>query len=93
MEDKYFVNSENASKWIETLKTVWGSLEDTLLIIDRKLKLPVTKNTPVRETSPNVETVKVIVLIMFSFSLEALMPVFMHLLTVGGAAQPLADAG
>lgn len=88
---EYCVNPENAPEWIATLKSVWGILEDKLLIIDRELKSPVTKNTPVRTTSPDAETVEIIVSIMFS--LEALMPVFKHLLTVGGAAQPLADAG
>lgn len=90
-EDEYCLNSENASEWIASLKSVWCNLEDALLIIDRKLKKAVTKSTPMRNTSPNSSTVEIIVSMMLS--LEALMPVFMHLLTSRGAAQALADAG
>lgn len=98
--DVYYVNAENASDWVGTLKYLWGQLEDSLLEIlpepdtsvENTKKPPrVTKSTPVRRTSPDSSTVITIVSTMFS--LEALMPVFMHLLTAEGVAQALADAG
>lgn len=89
--DDYCVTCENTFEWIAILKSVWRILEDALLIINRELKKPVVKNTPVRITSPNSSTVEVIISMMLT--LEALMPVFRHLLTVGGVAQALADAG
>lgn len=51
----------------------------------------VKKNTPIRKTSPDPFTVITIVSAMFS--LEALTPVFLHLLTAEGIPQALANAG
>lgn len=80
----YLVDADNALQWLCSLKAVWSGLQDSLLIKDNS-------NWWVRADSPEPRTVNSIVSRIFF--LEALMPIFEHLLSAEGAAAALQNAG
>lgn len=86
MQDQciYLVNAENALQWLTGLTKVWSGLQVSLLV-DCNSKWQVT------EDSPSPHTINDIV--MRLFTLEALLPIFQHLLSANQAAAALQNAG
>lgn len=80
----YLVDAGNALQWLHGLKAVWSGLQDSLLINDNS-------KWCVKAESPGPRTVNSIVSRIFV--LEALMPIFEHLLSAESAATALHNAG
>lgn len=81
----YLVNAGNAPQWLSSLEAVWSGLQASLLVLDDNSKWQV------KEDSPSPLMINDIV--MRIDILEALLPVFVHLLSAQRAAGALQDAG
>lgn len=85
----YSVDAENASRWIKALKHLWLRLQSYVLVeIAAEGK---TTELRVANEAPTTKTVNNIITMMFV--LEALLPVFKHLVSSRRAAQGLVNAG